>query len=298
MYSLKDAWVRMHGRLPYEGWDGRIQCDRTDAEMTFRANRTQGFMAAYTFTLVLEGWLNIIYNGKQLTLQPNDLYIYSPGMSVTIVSATKNYRGICLLVDDHMALESDTVRDMIRIAFLPIMRLREPRIALSQGAAAHIHNRLEEILAYLESGNPHKDAIVEHLFAIFLLDIQSELEEFSEAGNACKTGKSKEDVFIGFIRLLPENFTRHHDISFYANALNITTTYLSRVVRQFTGRTVIDYVNRFLVMEATFLLRTTKLSIGEISDRLHFSDQAAFSKFFTRLQGVTPKVYRQQKQKQ
>ena len=296
MYSLKDAWVRMHGRLPYEGWDGRIQCDRTDAEMTFRANRTQGFMAAYTFTLVLEGWLNIIYNGKQLTLQPNDLYIYSPGMSVTIVSATKNYRGICLLVDDHMALESDTVRDMIRIAFLPIMRLREPRIALSQGAAAHIHNRLEEILAYLESGNPHKDAIVEHLFAIFLLDIQSELEEFSEAGNACKTGKSKEDVFIGFIRLLPENFTRHHDISFYANALNITTTYLSRVVRQFTGRTVIDYVNRFLVMEATFLLRTTKLSIGEISDRLHFSDQAAFSKFFTRLQGVTPKVYRQQKQ--
>lgn len=298
MYSLKDAWVRMHGRLPYEGWDGRIQCDRTDAEMTFRANRTQGFMAAYTFTLVLEGWLNIIYNGKQLTLQPNDLYIYSPGMSVTIVSATRNYRGICLLVDDHMALESDTVRDMIRIAFLPIMRLREPRIALSQGAAAHIHNRLEEILAYLESGNPHKDAIVEHLFAIFLLDIQSELEEFSEAGNACKTGKSKEDVFIGFIRLLPENFTRHHDISFYANALNITTTYLSRVVRQFTGRTVIDYVNRFLVMEATFLLRTTKLSIGEISDRLHFSDQAAFSKFFTRLQGVTPKVYRQQKQKQ
>ena len=296
MYSLKDAWVKMHGRLPYEGWNGRIQCDRTDAEMTFRANRTQGFMAAYTFTLVLEGWLNIIYNGKQLTLQPNDLYIYSPGMSVTIVSATKNYRGICLLVDEHKALETDTVRDMLRIAFLPVMRLREPRIALSQVASAHIHKRLEEILGYLESGNPHKDAIVKHLFAIFLLEIQSELEEPSEAGNAWKTGKSKEDVFIGFIRLLPDNFIEHHDIPFYADALSITTTYLSRVVRHFTERTVIDYVNQFLVMEATFLLRTTKLSIGEISDRLHFSDQAAFSKFFTRLQGVTPKVYRQQKQ--
>lgn len=292
MYSLKDAWVKMHGRLPYEGWDGRIQCDRTDAEMTFRVNRTQGFMAAYSFTLVLEGWLNIIYNGKQLTLRQNDLYIYSPGMSVTIVSATRNYRGICLLVDERTALESDTVRDMIRIAFLPIMRLREPRIALSEVAAAHIHNRLEEILRYLGSGNLHKDAIVEHLFAIFLLDIQGELEEFSDTG---KAGKSKEDVFIGFISLLPENFVEHHDIPFYADVLNITTTYLSRVVRQFTGRTVIDFVNRFLVMEATFLLRTTNLSIGEISDRLHFSDQAAFSKFFTRLQGVTPRAYRQQK---
>ena len=186
MYSLKDAWVKMHGRLPYEGWDGRIQCDRTDAEMTFRANRTQGFLSAYTFTLVLEGCLNIIYNGKQLTLGPNELYIYSPGMSVTIVSATRNYRGICLLVDEHMAMETDTVRDMLRIAFLPIMRLREPRIALSADTAARLHKRLEEIRGYLESGNLRKEAIVEHLFAIFLLEIQSELEAFSVAGKAGK----------------------------------------------------------------------------------------------------------------
>lgn len=53
MYSLKEAWIKMHGHLPYEGWDGRIQCDRADASMTFRANTTQGFMSAYTFTLVL-----------------------------------------------------------------------------------------------------------------------------------------------------------------------------------------------------------------------------------------------------
>ena len=94
------------------------------------------------------------------------------------------------------------------------------------------------------------------------------------------------------MRLLSEYFIEHHDLSFYADALNISTTYLSRVVRQITGRTVIDYVNQFLVMEATFLLRTTNLSIAQVSDRLHFSDQAAFSKFFSRLQGVSPKEYR------
>ena len=49
-------------------------------------------------------------------------------------------------------------------------------------------------------------------------------------------------------------------------------------------------------MEATFLLRTSKLSIAQISDRLHFSDQAAFSKFFSRMKGVAPKEYRRQKQ--
>ena len=90
--------------------------------------------------------------------------------------------------------------------------------------------------------------------------------------------KRTEDVFIGF----------------YADSLNISTTYLSRIVRQVTGRTVIDYVNQFLLMEAVFLLRTTAMSIAQISDRLHFSDQAAFSKFFSREQGVSPKEYRRQ----
>ena len=255
MYSLKEAWIKMHGAVPYEGWDGRIQCDRTDAAMTFRANRTQGFMAAYTFTLVLEGWLTIIYNGRQFVLGPNDFYIYSPGMAVTIVSVTKNYKGICLLADEHLTLESDTVRDMIRIAYLPIVRLNEPKIALSDDVAAVFRSRMEEILRYLSSDNAHKGAIVQHLYAVFLLDIQNALEQSVENEPA---GKRAEEVFIGFIRLLPESFLEHHNIAFYAGSLNITTTYLSRVVRQLTGRTVVGYVNQFLLMEATFLLRTSR----------------------------------------
>lgn len=67
---------------------------------------------------------------------------------------------------------------------------------------------------------------------------------------------------------------------------------MPRLLSGRTGRTVIDYVNQFLLMEATFLLRTSDLSIAQISDRLHFSDQAAFSKFFYRLQGISPQNYR------
>lgn len=289
MYSLKESLVIMYGTAPFEGWDGRMFCDRTDAAITFRANKTQGFTSAYTFTLVHRGWLTIAYNGKELTLHPNDLYIYSPGMGVTILSASGDYQGICLLVDEHLALETDIVRDMVRIAYLPIVRLHEPRITLSPEMVPRLGNRMEEIAGYLHSASPHKGVIVQYLYAIFLLDLQNALEQtvFPD-----KVPKRSEEVFIGFIRLLPAHFIDHRDIAFYADALHISTTYLSRVVRQVSGRTVIDCVNRFLVMEATFLLRTTDLNIAQISDRLHFSDQAAFSKFFSRLQGVSPKDYR------
>ena len=84
----------------------------------------------------------------------------------------------------------------------------------------------------------------------------------------------------------------HHDIPFYASALHITPVYLSRVVRQATGRTVVDYINQMLLMEASFLLQTSGLSITQIADHLHFADTPSFSKFFSRLKGVSPKEYR------
>ncbi|MBR1713162.1 MAG: helix-turn-helix domain-containing protein [Alloprevotella sp.] len=46
--------------------------------------------------------------------------------------------------------------------------------------------------------------------------------------------------------------------------------------------------------EAAFLLRTSDLSMAQIADRLHFADQASFTKFFQRLRGTAPGEYRRQ----
>ncbi len=82
---------------------------------------------------------------------------------------------------------------------------------------------------------------------------------------------------------------------FESNAivLCITTTYLSRVVRQVSGgRTVVDYINQMLLMEAVFLLRQTSLSITQISDQLHFSEVTTFARFFNRMKGMNPRDFR------
>lgn len=289
MYSLREAWVRMIGQLPFEQWDGRMYCQQTDAALTFRTNKTQGFMAAYSFTLVTEGWLTIVYNGQELTLQPDDLYIYSPGLEVTVLAASDNYRGICLLADEHLTIESPTVHDLVNIAYVPIVYLHEPKIALPHDDARRLEDKMHEIIGYLHSDHIYKSKILQMLYAVFLLDVQSaQTRAISER----RVPQRVEDFFIGFIRLLPQHFAEHHDIAFYAAALHISTVYLSRIVRQVTGRTVVDYINQHLLMEAAYLLRTTSLSIAQIAARLHFADAPSFSKFFSRKKGVTPKDYR------
>ena len=64
MYTLKEAWIKMHGIEPVKQWDGKIYCNETNATVTYRANETHGYMAAYTFTLVTRGWLRMVYNGQ------------------------------------------------------------------------------------------------------------------------------------------------------------------------------------------------------------------------------------------
>ena len=290
MYSLKEAWMIMHGSVPFEGWDGLIYCNLTDYPISLRANKTQGYFTAFTYTLILEGWIKVIYSGKELTLNVNDLLIYSPGMGITVLDASDNYRGVCLMADEHFSLSLPAVHDMLRIAYLPIVRLQEPRVTLQEHSSKRLENRMMEITEYLHSDLGRKSEIVQHLYAVFLLDLQSEIEVSSHQKNV---PKRVEEIFMGFISLLPDNFILNRNIAFYSNALNITTTYLSRVVRLVTGRTVLDYIHSYLIMEATFLLNTSRLSVSQIADRLHFPDQTSFSRFFTRATGLSPRQYRQ-----
>lgn len=291
MYSLREGWIKMHGTEPVARWDGKIYCTETDAAITFRTNETHGYMAAYTFTIVLEGWLKIVYNGQNITLHPDDIYMYSPGLPITIVEASDDYHGICLLADEHVTIDSPTVHDLVHIAYAPVVQLHQPKQTLRHDDAVKLTEKMLEIRNYLNSDHIYKTKILQMLYAVFLLDLQNAQDNAMPQRNV---PHRVEEIFIGFQRLLPLHFAEHHDIGFYASQLNISPVYLSRVVRQVTGRTVVDYVNQFLVMEASFLLRTTTLSITQIADRLHFADAASFSKFFLRNNGVRPKDYRKQ----
>ena len=282
----------MQGPMPVEDWDGKMYCTETDAELTFRANVIQGYLAAYTFTLVIEGWLSIVYNNKQLMLHPGDIYIYSPGMPVLIAAASSDYRAICLMADEQTTIELPSVRDLVHTAYAPIVQLHEPKLSLPPEESHHMEQRMREIIGYLHSDHLYKKEILRMLYAAFLLDMQNAQQN---SITRQQIPPRVEEIFIGFIRLLPHYFTQHHDIAFFASQLNITPVYLSRVVRQVTGRTVIDYINQMLVMEASFLLRTSPLSITQIAEHLHFADTPSFSKFFLRMKGVNPRRYRMEK---
>ena len=289
MYTLKEWWKLAMGSDPYQGWDGKMLCSESNLEKTQKTNITQGFAACYSFTLVTQGWLCIRYNNSEMTIQQGDLYIYSPGLAVTILNGSADYQSLCLMVDESTSLESPAVRDMVSLAYMPLVRLSTPTVRLLPKQAFMFDRRMREIIDYQQSDNAYKDKLLRMLFAVFMVELQNVLELTVTHHNV---PPRVEEIFISFNRLLSEFFIEHHDIGFYADRLCITDDYLSRIVKRVSGRTVGDFINQMLMMEACYLLRTSSLSISQISQRLHFSEPAAFTRFFTRMKGMTPKEFR------
>lgn len=289
MYTLKEWWKLAMGSEPYQDWDGKMLCSESNLEKTQKTNVTQGFAACYSFTLVTQGWLRMRYNDRELLIQKGDLYIYSPGLAVTILDGSADYQSVCLMVDESTSLESPAVRDMVTLAFMPIVRLSSPTVSLLPEQVYTFERRLQEMIGYQQSDNVYKEKLLRMLFAVFMVELQNVMEQTVTHHHM---PPRVEEIFVGFNRLLPEYFIEHRDIGFYADRLCITGDYLSRIVKRVSGRTVSDFINQMLMMEACYLLRTSSQSIAQISNSLHFSEPAAFTRFFIRMKGMTPKEFR------
>ena len=289
MYKLREFLTSILGMSYDNVAFDELYCSESNTRLTFLTNQMQETLAGYSYTLVHEGWLELLYNNRMLTLQKGDLMIYSPDVQIKIVNGSRNYRSVCLMVDEQAALEIPSVRNVVHTAYQPIAELGRPVIHLDEQQLAHFWQHMHEIIRYQQSSHRYLRESLRTLFTQFVLDLMDVMEQNIGPG---QVSERITEQFVAFMRLLTTHFIEHHDIGFYAERLHITTIHLSRIVRQVTGRTVIDYINNMLLMEASWLLQTTNLSIAAIAESLHFSDQSSFGRFFTRMRGISPKAYR------
>lgn len=102
----------------------------------------------------------------------------------------------------------------------------------------------------------------------------------------------KKEVYEIFLHYLYRSFRKERQIRFYADKLNVSPAYLSRLVKEISGSTVNDHVTSLVYKEICNLLKQTDWTMGEIADRLNFSDQSALTNFFKQRAGMTPLAYR------
>lgn len=115
------------------------------------------------------------------------------------------------------------------------------------------------------------------------------------AASAVKTKSRKEYIFERFYESLVESYQSERSVKFYADQLCLTPKHLSGVVKEVSGKTVGEWIDELVILEAKALLNSSSMNIQEIADRLNFANQSFFGKYFKHYTGMSPKEYRKKR---
>ncbi len=98
-------------------------------------------------------------------------------------------------------------------------------------------------------------------------------------------------------QFLNEHFREDVKIDDLCEHFFISRSYLTRLFKETTGITIVQYLTVVRIRQAAKLLRETDLAVTEVSDRCGFGDVTYFEKVFRRLRGMTPRQYRKKTRK-
>lgn len=108
-------------------------------------------------------------------------------------------------------------------------------------------------------------------------------------------------TFTKFNDLLSEYFENKTNndfglptVSYMAEKLNVSSRYLTDLLKQETGKTALELIHLYLISEAKNLLKEGKMNITEISVSLGFENPTYFSRLFKKEVGITPNIFREE----
>ena len=92
------------------------------------------------------------------------------------------------------------------------------------------------------------------------------------------------------INFINENVESPMTVEEIAKTFNVSTSHLSRIFREHTGTTLVEYIAIRKVEESQYYLRFSEEKISDISDRFYFCNQSYFTRIFKKYTGQTPKT--------
>ncbi|NDV64630.1 AraC family transcriptional regulator [Bacteroides sp. 224] len=295
LINIKNISDLLFDSLPENEVRKKINCVildkyRVDSNFSFPV-----ILNASISILVLSGKAILTSNHEAHNIVPDTIVVLSVSHLFSLSECSDDFKCLCLFVGKDFTDEMDST-DMInkRIRY-GVKLFNKPVLSLRKEEAFLLHEKLLAIDKAISNTTHlyYKEVILNTLLA-FYLDL-SHIIDIQTAFNEEDSLTRYESIIKLFIELLVTHYRKEHGVDFYASRLNISSHYLTLIVKRSTGQSVTDFIYEMLYSEARTLLEHSKLSIQEIAATLNFADQSSFGKFFKRRADISPKDFRKRK---
>ena len=107
-----------------------------------------------------------------------------------------------------------------------------------------------------------------------------------------ETDTDKQCYSRRIIEYLNEHYTEDLLYEEVAQEIGISYSYLRRIVKEETGKSVNDYINKIRIEKMKDLLLTTDESISQVAEKVGYHNMQSVTRYFRKFEGITPKEYK------
>lgn len=236
--------------------------------------------------LVMRGNMEATINTNVLQLGSGDLVTLMPGTIFQVNRVEGELKVYFLGFSADFISKKGQSRPHLDTLFFTLGR---PAIHLEDATADLMEHFLQLLIHLYETATEaSKEELAPNVYAdihkgiALIYQQKNERVTLTKAGQTCRL----------FVQLVIQHYQETRSVAWYAERLKITHAHLCTIVRQITGRTCVDIISSMVIMDAKSQLKSTSLSIQEISDSLNFANMSFFGKYFKRYVGMSPLDYR------
>ena len=251
-------------------------------------------IGAITIGICTAGESRILSNLREYTLTEGSMFVSTP-QNILQVYSEHDFR--C----DVLAISPDFMRQIhINTQYLlpVLMGFGDQQcFPLSEANRSALHHLILQIETEMQvaSGTHFTTEIISELISATIYKIGDILTRRIEQCPPQEQPRRNraETYFRQFMQLLSESFKTERSVAYYARRMCITPKYLTTLIKRISNKSVSEWIDEYVILEAKTLLKYSNMSIQEIAYHLNFPNQSFFGSYFKRNTGLSPSQYKQ-----
>ena len=245
---------------------------------------------ACSIIMITSGEMTITVDYNTYTAKENCMFVLLERHVINNVSVSLDFTGFHIIVDKNI-FKNSTHDEKPPLEGLINSSRQQPLLLFNKEEFEWLKSDVHRLCYDMVRNNHiYQKSLVMNDISVFAYEIWNNSDKNQVVAN--DSIGHYEKIAIEFLDLVFQNCKVEHEVSYYADRLCITAIQLSRAVKKNMNKPAIVVIHDIMITEAKIMLNKSDITVQQVSDELHFSDQASFSKFFKKHVGMSPKNFK------
>jgi len=235
------------------------------------------------------------YNGQTVQLNENDLFLCMVRSVVEKFMSTPDFN--CRQIWFSRG-ELWNMNMYVKNSLADVLPLKQnPKVSLSDADVNLFDSYFQQLCHHIRnSSRLLYPEIVRSIVGTLLLEVLSvlrqDLNKLDDKNTTINSGLHGKKLAERFLQLVEQSDGRIRRVDEFAQMLNVTPKYLSKLLMDTMKIRPSDMVAFYTLQAIENRLRYTDMTMQQISDDLHFANASFFGKYFKEHAGMTPLEFR------